>query len=162
MDAEAKIVAHEIVRLIPRMMRKVRADMRAFGNGVNPSHFGLLVFLSRHDFSISELAEMQHVSLATISNSVSTLEDRGWVERVPSSRDRRSVVIRITGSGRLLIDQMHEQMELKVTRLIQNLDAEDMARLAGGMAVLNQIFQSPHEESGDQAASTLHCQGVME
>lgn len=162
MDDPIEIVSREIVRLIPRMMRKVRADMRAFGSGVNPSHFGLLAFLTCRDFTISELAEMQHVSLATISNSVSTLEERGWVERVPSLRDRRSVAIHITSSGKRVIDEMHEQMELKVSQLIQNLSAEELAQLEIGMAVLNQIFQLPYEDSGEQSPGNLQCQGVIE
>ena len=79
-------------------MRTVAAELRAAGELPAPAHFGLLTMLGNQPRTLTELALLQGVSLPTMSNSISTLVQRGWVKRSSpagtgvwcSSRSRRS------------------------------------------------------------------------
>ncbi len=72
--------------------------------GVTPAQFRTLVVLStRGDSRMVELAERLGVGPSTALRSVDRLEASGLVERTPAERDRREVVVGLTGKGRELV-----------------------------------------------------------
>jgi DNA-binding MarR family transcriptional regulator len=54
----------------------------------------------------TEISERTLISSATMTNTLDTLEHRGWVRRVPNPEDRRSVLIEITDEGKAIADQL--------------------------------------------------------
>ena len=74
--------ADRLLEVIPRAMRGLAAELRKSGHNLEPSHFRLLACLHRERLSLGELAHQSDVSAATMSRTVSTLEERGWVHRV--------------------------------------------------------------------------------
>jgi hypothetical protein len=80
-------------------MRTVAAELRAAGEMPAPAHFGLLTMLGNQPRTLTELALLQGVSLPTMSNSISTMVQRGWVKRSSPARDRRVVLIEVTPLG---------------------------------------------------------------
>ena len=77
----------EILKIIPLVMRTVAAELRAAGELPAPAHFGLLTMLSVQPRTLSELANLQGVSLPTMSNSITSMVQRGWVRRTaPAER----------------------------------------------------------------------------
>ncbi len=106
--ASARDIAREILTVVPLVMRAVAAELRASGELPAPAHFGLLSMLSAqpHARTLTELAALQGVSLPTMSNSISALVDRGWVQRTGAGGDRRQVVIEVTPTGRAALDRV--------------------------------------------------------
>lgn len=49
----------------------------------------------------SELAQITHTHLATMTGVLTRLETNGWISKEYSSTDRRSLTVRAIGSGRL-------------------------------------------------------------
>src|SRR3954447_7662434 len=92
---QARESARDILEIVPLVMRTIAAELRAAGELPVPAHFGLLSMLSVQSRSLSEMAAHQGVSLPTMSNSVSTLVQRGWVRRGQSA-DRRVVIVELT------------------------------------------------------------------
>src|SRR3954451_10774788 len=92
----AREAAREILKIVPLVMRTVAAELRAAGELPAPAHFGLLTMLSAQSRTLTELATLQGVSLPTMSNSISSMVDRGWVRRTAPGRDRRVVIIEVT------------------------------------------------------------------
>lgn len=137
---EKSQAAHDIVTLIPLLMRYIGADMRCFGGGLAPSHFALLGSLSLSDRSLTELAEQQVVTLATISNSIATMVEKGYVERITPAHDRRIVQVRITPAGRKLLGEVHRQLEQRVEALLAGLTAEEVEQLDQGIHILRKVF----------------------
>ena len=75
--------------------------------GVTPAQFRTLVVLSsRGNSRMVELAERLGVGPSTALRSVDRLESAGLVERTPATRDRREVVVGLTGDGRELVGQL--------------------------------------------------------
>jgi DNA-binding MarR family transcriptional regulator len=73
--------AESILDIFPAFHQKFDLELRCTGRRMAPAHFRLLGALSIRKHTLGELAEMQSVSTATMSTSISTLVERGWGER---------------------------------------------------------------------------------
>src|SRR5947207_15077749 len=102
---QARETARDILQLTPLGMRTGAAELRAAGEVPAPADFGLLSMLSERPRMLTELASLQGVSLPTISSSISTMVDRGWVRRTAAGEDRRIVVIEETSACRDACDR---------------------------------------------------------
>ncbi len=141
-NSEKSQVARDTVALIPLLMRYIGADMRCLGGGLAPSHFALLGSLSRSDRSLTELAEQQAVTLATISNSIATMVEKGYVERITPIHDRRIVQVRITPAGKTLLSEVHRQLEQHLEALLDALTPEEVQQLENGIRSLRKVLES--------------------
>src|SRR5881397_4205223 len=93
---QARETARDILEIIPIVMRTVTAELRAAGELPAPAHFGLLSILCERPRMLTELASLQGVSMPTMSNSISAMEERGWVRRAaPTEADRRVAMIEV-------------------------------------------------------------------
>jgi DNA-binding MarR family transcriptional regulator len=139
-STEVKAVAQEIVKVIPQVMRTIGAERQFSGHAMLPAHFHLLILLANHPCNLSELAVRQVVSLPTMSNSISVLVERGWVNRVPSPDDRRQVLLELTPDGRVVLTEIKSRAEARVAEVLGKLSSDDLASLSAGLAVLEQAF----------------------
>jgi DNA-binding MarR family transcriptional regulator len=135
-------VAHQILQTFPLVMRIVAAELRRTEHTVVPAHFGLLVMLSHCSRSLGELAEKQGVSLPTVSKSVSTLAERGWVTRVPSQNDRRVMIVELTPLGEQVLADIESRAERRVAEMLIELAPAELDRLLAGVEVLKSILPS--------------------
>src|SRR6478672_1568598 len=110
---QARDSAREILEIIPLVMRTVAAELRAAGELPAPAHFGLLSVLSVRPRMLTDLASLQGVSLPTMSSSISSMVERGWVSRAA---------------------------ETHLAELLAPLDVPARRRLLGGLGVLRKVF----------------------
>jgi DNA-binding MarR family transcriptional regulator len=136
---QARETARDILQIIPLVMRTVAAELRA-GELPAPAHFGLLSMLSERPRMLTELASLQGVSLPTMSNSVSTMVERGWVRRTAPEADRRVVVIEVTTAGRAAFDRVARVAETHLADVLAPLDPGARQRLQRGLGVLHRVF----------------------
>jgi DNA-binding MarR family transcriptional regulator len=132
--------ARDILKIIPLVMRTVAAELRAGGELPAPAHFGLLTMLSAQPRTLSELAALQGVSLPTMSNSISSMVQRGWARRTSPVQDRRVVIIEVTPTGKAALERVGRAAEGHLAVLLTPLDAASRRRLHGGLGVLRRIF----------------------
>jgi DNA-binding MarR family transcriptional regulator len=137
---EIKAVAQEVVRVIPQVMRTIGAERHFLGHTMPPAHLRLLTILASHPCNLSELAVRHAVSLPTMSNSISVLVERGWVNRVSSLDDRRQVLLELTPDGRAVLVEIKSRAEARVAEALEKLSSDDLASLSAGLAVLEQAF----------------------
>ena len=141
--ADAREAAREILQIIPLVMRTVAAELRSAGEMPAPDHFGLLSMLGEQPRTLTELALLQGVSLPTMSNSISTLEQRGWVKRSSPARDRRVVLIEATPLGMATVERVGKAAEAHLGDRLAGLDGASRRRLQAGLGVLRQVFDAP-------------------
>jgi DNA-binding MarR family transcriptional regulator len=140
MSVETDTLSRQVLEIIPLVMRTVAAEMRRTGHTMAPSHFRLLAMLARCPCNLSQLAERQAVSLPTMSNSITTLVERGWVKRTQVAYDRRVVLIELTPEGRMVLADMQHQVEARVAELLAPLSEAERDTLLVGLAVLRHTF----------------------
>jgi DNA-binding MarR family transcriptional regulator len=78
--------------------------------GLTPAGLRVLSLLSQGEMRHRELAERCYVRPATLTGVVDTLVKAGHVERRSDPRDRRSVRLALTESGRRVHDEVAELM----------------------------------------------------
>ena len=137
---QARETARDILQIIPLVMRTVAAELRAAGELPAPAHFGLLSMLSERPRMLTELASLQGVSLPTMSNSISTMVERGWVRRTAPEADRRVVVIEVKAAGRAALDRVARSAETHLADVLAPLDPGARRGLQRGLGVLHRVF----------------------
>lgn len=152
--SDTRDTAREILKIIPLVMRTVAAELRAAGEMPAPAHFGLLTILGDQPRTLTELALLQGVSLPTMSNSISTLVQRGWVKRSSPARDRRVVLIEVTPLGKATVERVGKAAEAHLGDMLATLDGVSRRRLRAGLGVLRQVF------ADTPAATALHASRV--
>jgi DNA-binding MarR family transcriptional regulator len=133
-------IPHLILEALPLTMRVLSAQMRDTQHGLTTSHMPVLAALDMRPRTQSELADMMSVSGATMSNTLTALEERGWIERVRSREDRRQVHVHLSDAGKRALHESIAEMEQYILRLFSGLDDAQRARLIDGLIVLRDVF----------------------
>lgn len=144
-----------LVQLIPLMMRNITADLRCYGAGLAPTQFRILGMLAHHSLSLTELADYQAVSLASMSNSVATLVERGLVTRIPSPVDRRVVQFAITPAGVEVMREANQQLCARIEFLLASLPAAELSSLHSSLGILRKVL-----ESAEWKNTLIPCEGT--
>jgi DNA-binding MarR family transcriptional regulator len=152
--AQAREAAREILKIVPLVMRAVAAELRAAGELPAPVHFGLLSMLAPRPRTLSELAQLQGVSLPTISNSITAMAQRGWVRRTAPETDRRVVIVEVTPLGRAALDRVARAAEAHLAEVLAPLDGVSRRRLQSGLGVLRKVFSPAQPQKGPRRART--------
>lgn len=140
MDQDERIAAREMLDVIPLIMRTLRPDIHNPAALPNPGHFHLLHALLDGPHNLSELAERHNVTLPTMSNTISTLCEHGYVRREQAEDDRRRVVIRLTPHGRDMLTKIRTYTEAHLADILRPLSEEEKKQLIAGLAVLRRAF----------------------
>lgn len=142
MRIENQKLAAEFLEIFPLVMRLVAADFRQSRNAINPAYFRLLAILSMHPCTLGDLAEQQAVSKPTMSNTITTLEERGWVARKRESHDRRVVYAEITPQGQTVLNGVHRHMLERLAEILAPLSEEKREALLSGLKILREVFET--------------------
>lgn len=140
MSAEQEQAARSLLEVMPRAMRTLGMEMRQLGPNLPPGHVGLLKLLSRGPHRLTELAGHHAVSAPTMSKTVTTLAERGWVERVRDPQDRRSVMIQITPDGRAMLAGIDQRLSARVAAMCAPLSAAECQDLQRGLEIIRRVF----------------------
>jgi DNA-binding MarR family transcriptional regulator len=107
MNQHAVSAANKFWEVIPAVMRSTLAEARRGSHDMTPNHFRILRALSMRECSVSELAQHQDVSLPSMSDTVQTLVERGWLDRADSEHDRRVTQVKLTRKGQQVLMNEH-------------------------------------------------------
>ena len=78
---------------------------------------------------MSELAEYAHALPPAVSRSIKALEEKGYVRRLVSQKDRRNTTVQITESGQEILQESNDIVNEFIRRVFEKTDKEEMARL---------------------------------
>jgi DNA-binding MarR family transcriptional regulator len=135
-----KSVVEALLDVLTLVMRNLGSQLRNTGYNLAPGHFRVLGILADGPHHLGELAELQAVSAPTMSNSVTTLESRGWVRRVQDPEDRRRVLIELTDSGQtVLIDIRAQLLNYGLTNC-PDLTEDECERVLEALSLIRKLF----------------------
>ena len=106
--------------------------------GLTPSEMRMLFLLRRLAEAnaatagpkVTEISGVLQVAPPTVTQLVSEMESRGYVERAMDRDDRRAVRVTLTKKGELVIVEAHEDFLSSFKGLVEYLGEEDSKRLA--------------------------------
>jgi DNA-binding MarR family transcriptional regulator len=142
-------IAMQTMAIIPYVMRVMAAAIRASEHAAAYSHVAVLGMLTARPYTLSELAERNSVSAPTMSSTVNTLEERGWVQRQRDQADRRVVWIAITPDGLRAVDEINRQVAQRIAHLLTSLDHEQQQSVVSGLKALREAFAAGLEADPD-------------
>jgi DNA-binding MarR family transcriptional regulator len=99
----------------------------------------------------TELYRSVLVTSATMTERLDRLERRNLIRRRPARHDRRSILVELTPEGRTLFDQACADLLTIQAALLQGLDAQDRAALAG---LLGKLAAQLEHDPGRRGSST--------
>jgi len=121
-----------VVRLIMLLPGALDRQLRD-GAGIPHAYFGILARLSAEPgraLRMTELARHANTTTSRLSHAVSTLEERGWIERYPCATDKRGQIARLTDAGMALLQDAAPDHVAEVRRLVfDHLTAVDVDQL---------------------------------
>jgi DNA-binding MarR family transcriptional regulator len=139
-----EIAVTNLIGTMPRFFKTVKHGLKySDGDGayrdLGEQQLGLLYALAKEKQLTSELARTFSVTMPTITRSVDTLVERGYVERQPDPTDRRCIYLQLTDKGTMVSDHAHAQFRSAVSQFLSPLSDEqlrDLARACEHMAQL--------------------------
>jgi DNA-binding MarR family transcriptional regulator len=93
---------------------------------------------------------------------VDRMEARGWLERRPSSRDRRSHALHLTDTGRGILRQVNDvsaEHEADLLRGLAPREQEELRELLGRVAASQGLIEGVHPGFADMAADPQAAHG---
>ena len=129
----------EVLSRVSRLARHLDlARRQAFEtHDLEPWEFDVLAALRRegppYALSPGRLLQVTLVTSGTMTNRVDRLAARGFVERQPSSTDRRGVIVRLTPLGLRSVDAAMEELLAHEHDILGGLDASERAALTSAL-----------------------------
>lgn len=139
-------VARRTLEIIPLVMQVMAVEMRAGHAALLPGQFRVMVELTVRPYALGELAELLGVSSPTMSNTITALENRGWVRRLRSDEDRRLVFIHLAPAGQAVLDEMEAHMQARLSEFLVELAHDKQALLIEALTVLRDAFAAGLEQ----------------
>ena len=152
MPTDDRLLARQLLSLLPLVMRAMAADMRRQGCVLPPTHFALPAMLARRPRTMGELAERMGVSAPTMSHLIATLAERGCVVRRQDPDDRRVTLIELTAFGRRLLQRHQVRAEERMARLLAALSPAKRQDLLSGLTALREAFETSTPRSQSEAS----------
>lgn len=98
--------------------------------GVAVADWRVLASLSDGDgVSLGTLAKVTLFKQPTLTKIIDRMEADGTVQRIPSTKDRRKVLIRITGKGRGLVEELLKDAKRQERDVLADYSADQRALL---------------------------------
>ena len=124
------------------LMRVARTQRRRWRDvlapwDLSPHHArALKVVCERDGVRLTDLADTLRIAPRSATEVADALQERGLVERTPDPGDRRAVLLRPTGEGRRIREQIDAARAADSAELYRRLPAEDRATLARILRIL--------------------------
>jgi DNA-binding MarR family transcriptional regulator len=138
-DLRAEDIAGRLRISATRLARRLRQEAQT---GLSPSQLSALTAVERHGpVTLGELADHERVAPPTTTRVVAKLEEQDLVLRQRDPDDRRITRVVITTEGRTLLNASRRRKTTWLTTRLGDLDAQDRARLADALDVLDELTE---------------------
>jgi len=134
-------LARRMLEIIPICINRIRTKMRASSPAdLSIPQFRVMASVYRGRNKIGEIANHLGVSQPAVSNMVSILISKKFIERKPHSGDRRMAPLRFTKEGRSMFLKLRRKVRLEFAQKIDELNAGDKVKLRDGLEQLERVF----------------------
>ncbi len=107
-----------------------------------PQFKALILIYEEEGVRMRELARRLGGSFSNATVLVDRLVDRGLVERMADSQDRRVVLVRATNNGQRLVEQLITSWRSLSPSLLKALEPGDLTKVSEALRVLVKAAQS--------------------
>ena len=133
-------VANQLHSLSVHLLRQARISDRE--SGLTPERLSLLSILAyTGPQTITDIADIEMVSLPAITRIVNYMEELGYVQRERGAEDGRVVHVSVTPSGRKILEQGRTQRVQHVAEMLANLRRLELMVVSEATNLLETIIE---------------------
>jgi len=121
----AKVIAQEIARLVPRLLRGLRAGFIAAPKVTSSQMITLIRIYEKGTTRVGVLSKEMHVSAPTITGVIDRLLRNGYLRRIRDREDRRAVNVELTEKGKGLVERILSEINKRWYRILIHLSEEE-------------------------------------
>jgi DNA-binding MarR family transcriptional regulator len=140
------------------VIRRIKRELPRGGPGA-----GLTVLRTLSECGktrVSELAELFGTDQSVVSRHVADLEERGWVERTPNPRDRRSWHLRLTPEGEHAAEEAFALARGVLAETLHDWTGEEIAELTRLLARLRTSFDTRRPPAAPLSRTAAGAKGM--
>ena len=137
--ARADRIDYVSSELLPRAALLTRLLVRRLGGELSRTELGLLKTLGGGPRRITELAELEGLAQPTITILIKQLEEQGLVTRTRQSDDGRVVLVSLTESGNVAVEDYRERLRAVLGGHLAEISDEQVEALATATETLAQL-----------------------
>ena len=148
---DANVLATEAVMNTIRTADVIFDSIGRLLRPLNVSAAGGLVLGILRDFgsiSPSELGERLIVTRATVTGLLDSLERRGYVRRSANPADRRGLIVELTPSGRVVVQQLRTIIHRHEKELMSGFTDAELRDYIGRLRQIQEVLASVPEREG--------------
>lgn len=146
-SADHDALAAALIDVAPLIVRAMERGLREQAQRADPTHVQILSMLVERSHTISELAGRQQVSLPSMSKTVQTLVERGWIERTSTPDDQRIVLVKLTVSGGDALREARTVMLHAISGDLAALTPRERTQLAAGLDALGAALRRAADDA---------------
>jgi DNA-binding MarR family transcriptional regulator len=157
---DSRRVAEAVLADLGRAVGSLRCagSQRLLRLGISMTHFHVLTLLRHHDaMPMGRLAEILDTSMSSATGIVERREERGLVERVRVSDDRRVVMVRPTQTGLDLVDEVELVKSGVLASALTRMTPQGLDRMAAAAADLQAALDAELASAPDRYAAPIPC-----
>jgi DNA-binding MarR family transcriptional regulator len=127
---------------VMRLARRLRNERDA-SDDMSANQIAVLFTLTRCGaMTIGDLAAEEKVQPPSMTRTVTCLADKGLVQRVAHSTDRRAVMVSVTDAGRLVIEQTRKRTDAWLHHRLCELTSTQRQTLRDAAPVLELLSRA--------------------
>ena len=127
----------EAVVLLPKQLLHVDELTRKFGMPF--SHIQILVMLTSGDITIGDISTTLGIAKPNITPLLDSLSERGLVERIRGTGDKRIVNVHLTENGQKVLDELRASVAEQVMGWEKWCNRSDLKQINNSLAFLVQV-----------------------
>ncbi len=100
----------------------------------------LLEIKLNHLINPKEIATTLRIDKSYTSRIINRLTKQGFLQKIPSPTDSRSVQLKLTSSGEAMANDLDRKSDDQVEQLVANLSTEQQAQFYQAVETINQLL----------------------
>jgi DNA-binding MarR family transcriptional regulator len=127
----------------PPVWDRIRKNVRAIAAehfDITFEQFHILRHIRKGCCSVSELAEIKHISRPAISQAVDMLVDKGLIDRQQETDDRRYVRLGLTQRGNDILTAVFKENRSWMMEKLAPLSSEELTGIILSLDTLKRVF----------------------
>lgn len=118
-------------------IRDIEQRMHFLYDGKKSQRRILIILRDEESITQRELTEKLSIKPASVSEVLAKLANKGYIIRVPSSIDKRTMVISLTEEGRRIADEAYQSRSLRIVEMLSCFDDDEKDTLLSLLEKLN-------------------------
>jgi DNA-binding MarR family transcriptional regulator len=145
---ETREAAEQFLAAVPPIWYSLRSQIDKIARqkfGITGGQYHVLRRIKSGMTSISELAQVRHISLPTVSRKVEHLVEKGLVARRESQKDRRCTILELTEAGEEIIQEMEFSRRKWLEEQFSVLDDQELETIIQALSLMTALSQKGSE-----------------